>query len=305
MNHGDFMHYKNTIKIDKNCYTYFDITRSTDKKTLEKLPYTMRILLEGAIRNLDHYKVTEKHLDSIINWHKYQQKQTTKEIPFIPSRIILQDFTGVPAIVDLAAMRAEVRRAGKDPEIINPSVPVDLIIDHSLMLDKFGSKDSFITNIDMEFTRNKERYQFLKWAMNSFTNLKVRPPGEGIIHQINLEELATLVMEKAADDNNSHPLLYPDSLVGTDSHSTMINGLGVAGFGVGGIEAEAAMLGQAIYIPLPKVVGVKLIGTPSSSINATDITLYITNILRQKQIWHRSMARPWAILQLIMNLWSI
>ncbi len=276
------MKYINTIDIDNNTYTYYDINKIASKEKLEKIPYTIRILLEGALRNFDNYRVTEKDLDSLINWEQYQKSNSSKEIPFIPSRIILQDFTGVPAVVDLAAMRAECKRAGKNPEIINPNCKVDLIIDHSLMVDDFGSKGSFFKNIDMEFIRNKERYEFLKWAMNSFDNFRVHPPAEGIIHQINLEQLASLVMEK---ENESSPnLLYPDTLVGTDSHSTMINGLGVLGFGVGGIEAEAAMLGQAIYIPLPKVIGVNLIGETRDGITSTDISLHITKILRQHNV---------------------
>lgn len=275
------MNYKNQIEIGGRAYTYFDITKLASRDALQRLPYTIRILLEGAIRKHDNYKVTEEHLESLKHWHHYQGQRTDREIPFIPSRIILQDFTGVPAIVDLAAMRDETERAGKNPELINPNVKVDLIIDHSLMVDDCASKDSFISNINMEFKRNRERYRFLKWAMNSFENLTVHPPGEGIIHQINLEQLASVVMEAADGDST---LLYPDTLVGTDSHSTMINGLGILGFGVGGIEAEAAMLGQAIYIPLPEVLGVKLIGVPAPGITSTDISLAITNILRKHKV---------------------
>lgn len=275
------MNYRNQIEIGGTVYEYYDITKRADAKALRRLPYTIRILLEGALRKLDHYKVSEEHLESLTDWHQYQGKDKGREIPFIPSRIILQDFTGVPAIVDLAAMRDETKRAGKNPELINPNVKVDLIIDHSLMVDDCASKDAFISNINMEFKRNKERYRFLKWAMNSFENLTVHPPGEGIIHQINLEQLASVVMETPDCDTS---LLYPDTLVGTDSHSTMINGLGILGFGVGGIEAEAAMLGQAIYIPLPEVLGVKLVGSPAPGITSTDISLAITNILRERKV---------------------
>ncbi len=276
------MNYKNNMTINNKAYSYYDIKKVASKEALQQLPYTIRILLEGALRNFDNYKVTKEHLESILNWQEHQKTNSLKEIPFIPSRIILQDFTGVPAVVDLAAMRAEAKRAGKNPAIINPNCKVDLIIDHSLMVDSYGSKDSFVSNINMEFKRNNERYEFLKWAMNSFDNFEVHPPAEGIIHQINLEQLASLVMEKDLVD--SPTLLYPDTLVGTDSHSTMINGLGVLGFGVGGIEAEAAMLGQAIYIPLPKVVGVKLSGKEQDGVTSTDISLHITNTLRKHNV---------------------
>ena len=241
---------------------------------INKLPFSIRILLEASLRSYDDRLVTEEQLLRLVNWNN---SYSNMEIPFLPSRIILQDFTGVPAVVDLAAMRAEVKRARKDPKIINPLVHVDLVIDHSVMMDYSGTIDSYEKNIELEFKRNKERYRFLKWAQNSFDNFNVIPPAQGIIHQVNLEKLAVLTF-------NNNGICYPDTLVGTDSHTTMINGLGVLGWGVGGIEAEAAMLGQPYYMINPEVIGVKLTGELQDGVTATDLALKIVNLLRKYKV---------------------
>ncbi|MEI8197839.1 MAG: aconitate hydratase AcnA, partial [Phycisphaerae bacterium] len=239
---------------------------------LNRLPYSIKVLLESILRNVDGHVVTEADVRTLAN---YDAKKTgTAEIPFMPARVVLQDFTGVPAVVDLAAMRAAMVRMKGDAAKVNPLVPCDLVIDHSIQVDAFASPDSLATNTHLEFERNAERYQFLKWGQQAFRNFRVVPPATGIVHQVNLEYLAKVVWEK---DN----VLYPDSLVGTDSHTTMINGLGVVGWGVGGIEAEAVMLGQPIYMLLPEVVGFKLTGKLKEGCTATDAVLMITQMLRQ------------------------
>jgi aconitate hydratase len=229
---------------------YYKLPNLGDKR-LEKLPYSIRVLLESAVRNTDDFAVKESDVERILNWKETSEQQV--EIPFLPARVILQDFTGVPAVVDLAAMRDAMHRLGGDPLKINPLVPVDLVIDHSVQVDKAGTADAAKFNEEMEFMRNRERFQFLKWGSKAFDNFKIVPPGSGIVHQVNLEYLARVVM-------NRNGMLYPDSVVGTDSHTTMINGLGVAGWGVGGIEAESVMLGQTISMVLPQVVGFRLTG---------------------------------------------
>lgn len=241
----------------------------------EKLPYSVRVLLESAIRNCDNFSVTEKDVESILNWKTNQNKDV--EIPFKPARVILQDFTGVPAVVDLAAMRDAVKKLGLDPLKINPLCPVDLVIDHSVQVDTSRSADALKKNEEIEFNRNYERFEFLKWGQNAFENFQIVPPGSGIVHQVNLEYLARVVMNRGG-------LLYPDSVVGTDSHTTMINGLGVVGWGVGGIEAEAVMLGQHISMVLPQVVGFKLTGRLREHVTATDLVLTITKMLRQRGV---------------------
>lgn len=245
---------------------------------LKRLPKSIKILLEGALRHYDEKLITKDHIEQLINWGK--NKDVT-EIGFIPSRIVLQDFTGVPAVVDLAAMREAVARMGKSPELINPLVPVDLVIDHSLMVDDYGSTKALATNIELEFERNKERYRFLKWAQNSFKNFRAIPPSTGIIHQVNLEYLATVVAQK---EENGVTQLFPDTLVGTDSHTTMINGIGILGWGVGGIEAEACMLGQPLYFVTPEVVGVKMTGKLKEGVTATDLALTVTEMLRKEKV---------------------
>ncbi len=243
---------------------------------ISKLPFTIRILLEAVLREYDDYVVTEDDIKSLAN---YDVKNPQGEIPFKPSRVVLQDFTGVPAVVDLAALRSAMQRMGGDPQSINPQVPVDLVIDHSVQVDEFGQQYAFMHNVEKEFERNRERYEFLKWGQKSFDNFKVVPPGRGIVHQVNLEYLAKGVFTRTEDDGTT--VAYPDTLVGTDSHTTMINGLGILGWGVGGIEAEAAMLGQPIYMLIPEVVGMKLTGKLREGITATDLTLTVTQMLRR------------------------
>nr|XP_033961950.1 cytoplasmic aconitate hydratase isoform X2 [Pseudochaenichthys georgianus] len=238
----------------------------------ERLPFSIRVLLESAVRNCDEFLVKSSDVESILNW-KHTQTQTV-EVPFRPARVILQDFTGVPAVVDFAAMRDAVMKLGGDPEKINPVCPADLVIDHSIQVDFNRKSDSLQKNQDLEFDRNRERFQFLKWGSKAFRNMRIIPPGSGIVHQVNLEYLARVVF-------NFDGYFYPDSLVGTDSHTTMIDGLGVLGWGVGGIEAEAVMLGQPISMVLPEVVGYKLSGTPNQFITSTDIVLTVTKHLRQ------------------------
>ncbi|KAG5545555.1 hypothetical protein RHGRI_017906 [Rhododendron griersonianum] len=239
---------------------------------IDKLPYSIRILLESAIRNCDNFQVTKEDVEKIIDWETTSPKQV--EIPFKPARVLLQDFTGVPAVVDLACMRDAMNKLGSDSNKINPLVPVDLVIDHSVQVDVTRSENAVQANMELEFQRNKERFAFLKWGSNAFTNMLVVPPGSGIVHQVNLEYLGRVVF-------NRDGMLYPDSVVGTDSHTTMIDGLGVAGWGVGGIEAEAAMLGQPMSMVLPGVVGFKLSGKLPNGVTATDLVLTVTQMLRK------------------------
>lgn len=239
---------------------------------IDRLPYSIKVLLESCLRNLDGKIVTDDDVRAVATYDA--KKPAAKEVPFMPGRVVLQDFTGVPAVVDLAAMRAAMVRMGGDPKKVNPLVPCDLIIDHSVQVDAFGSETALTINNQKDFERNTERYQFLKWGQQAFNNFRVVPPATGIIHQVNLEYLA-----KAVWDHNN--VLYPDSLVGTDSHTTMINGLGVLGWGVGGIEAEAVMLGQPIDMLLPEVIGFKLVGKLKEGVTATDLVLTVTQILRE------------------------
>ncbi|XP_071371546.1 cytoplasmic aconitate hydratase [Centroberyx affinis] len=250
---------------------FYNLSKLGDPR-YDRLPFSIRVLLESAVRNCDEFLVKRSDVESILNW-KETQKQTV-EVPFRPARVILQDFTGVPAVVDFAAMRDAVMKLGGDPEKINPVCPADLVIDHSIQVDFNRKSDSLQKNQDLEFDRNRERFQFLKWGSKAFKNMRIIPPGSGIVHQVNLEYLARVVF-------NQDRYYYPDSLVGTDSHTTMIDGLGVLGWGVGGIEAEAVMLGQPISMVLPEVVGYKLYGTPDKFITSTDIVLTVTKHLRQ------------------------
>ena len=242
---------------------------------ITRLPVSIRVVLESVLRNCDGVKVTEAHVKQLANWQPNAER--TEEIPFTVARVILQDFTGVPLLADLAAMRSAAARAGKDPKKIEPLVPVDMVVDHSIQVDAYGSKDALDLNMKIEFERNRERYQFLKWGMQAFDTFKVVPPGVGIVHQVNMEYLARGVMEK-------NGVYFPDTLVGTDSHTTMINGLGIVAWGVGGIEAEAAMLGQPVYFLTPDVVGVNLKGRAKPGITATDIVLTITEMLRKAKV---------------------
>jgi len=242
---------------------------------ISRLPVSVRIVLESILRNYDDKKVSEANVKELANWKPNETRMA--EIPFVVARIVLQDFTGVPLLVDLAAMRSAVAKLGKNPKIIEPLVPVDLVVDHSVQVDAAGAADSFAKNLEIEFQRNRERYQFLKWGMQAFDTFKVVPPGIGIVHQVNLEYLAKGVL--SADG-----VYYPDTLVGTDSHTTMINGLGIVGWGVGGIEAEAGMLGQPVYFLTPDVVGVHLTGAIREGVTATDLALTVTQLLRKTKV---------------------
>src|ERR1051326_4940674 len=247
---------------------------------VSKLPVSLRLVLESVLRNCDGKRITEQNVRTLANWKPNASR--TEEIPFVVARIVLQDFTGVPLLGDLAAMRSAVARLGKNPKIIEPLVPVDLVVDHSVQVDFFGSANAMQRNLEMEFQRNRERYQFLKWGMQAFDTFKVVPPGIGIVHQVNLEYLAKGVLYSTSGD--SEGLFYPDTLVGTDSRTTMINGLGVVGWGVGGIEAEAGMLGQPVSMLIPQVIGFRLTGKLSEGATATDLVLTITQMLRAKGV---------------------
>ena len=248
---------------------------------ISRLPISIRIVLESVLRNCDGKKVRRKDIETLANWNA--PKPANEEIPFVVARIVLQDFTGVPLVVDLTAMRSAVQRLGGDPKIIEPLVPVDLVVDHSVQVDFFGSAQALQLNLEMEFKRNRERYQFLKWGQQAFKTFGLIPPGIGIVHQVNLEYLAKGVLFSQLSTLNSQ-LFYPDTLVGTDSHTTMINGLGVVGWGVGGIEAEAGMLGQPVYFLTPEVVGVNLTGRLREGVTATDLVLHITQLLRAQKV---------------------
>ncbi len=243
---------------------------------VSRLPVSIRIVLESLLRNCDGKRVSEHAVKTLASWKAKAER--TEEIPFVVARIVLQDFTGVPLLVDLAAMRSAVARTGKSPKVIEPLVPVDLVVDHSVQVDFSGSAEALAQNLEIEFTRNRERYQFLKWGMQAFDTFKVVPPGIGIVHQVNLEYLAKGILRDAAG------VVYPDTLVGTDSHTTMINGLGIVGWGVGGIEAEAGMLGQPVYFLTPDVVGVHLTGSLREGVTATDLALTVTQLLRKAKV---------------------
>ena len=257
-------------------YQYFDIAAACQEKSVsvQSLPYTIRILLESLLRKYDGVDVTKNHIENLV---AYSAAKPEGEVPFKPSRVILQDFTGVPVVVDLASMRDAIVKNGGNPDLINPEIPVDLVIDHSVQVDFYGTESALEENIDLEFQRNNERYEFLKWAEKSFDNYRAVPPATGIIHQVNIEFLSDVIIEKDGQ-------LYPDSMFGTDSHTTMINGIGVLGWGVGGIEAEAAMLGEASYFPVPEVIGVHLTGQLPKIATATDLALKVTQLLRQQNV---------------------
>ena len=259
---------------DVNYYS-LEAIESKGMGVVSRLPKTIKVLLEAVLRNLDEYSVRSADVESVAAWNP--ESPAVSEIPFKPARVVLQDFTGVPSVVDLAALREACRKLGKEPANINPLVPCDLVIDHSVQVDYFGCSEALEKNLDKEFERNLERYEFLKWGQQAFDNFRVVPPGTGIVHQVNLEHFATVV-------RRNEGMAFPDSLVGTDSHTTMINGLGVLGWGVGGIEAEAVMLGQPIYMLLPKVVGFRLTGELGDRVNATDLVLTVTEILRNEGV---------------------
>ncbi|XP_015681773.1 cytoplasmic aconitate hydratase [Protobothrops mucrosquamatus] len=266
-----FAHLTEPLDLSQSAKKFFNLNHLKDTRYAH-LPFSIRILLEAAVRNCDEFLVKKNDVENILNWKEMQHKSI--EVPFKPARVILQDFTGVPAVVDFAAMRDAVKDLEGDPEKINPVCPADLVIDHSIQVDFNKRPDSLQKNQDLEFERNKERFEFLKWGSQAFQNMRIIPPGSGIVHQVNLEYLARVVF----DQNGFY---YPDSVVGTDSHTTMINGLGVLGWGVGGIEAEAVMLGQPISMVLPEVIGYKLSGSPQPLVTSTDIVLTVTKHLRQ------------------------
>ncbi len=268
---------KKTLETREGKLTYYDVMALEAQGIAEvsKLPFSIRILLEAILRNVDGFQVTE---EDVVNLARWQPEPGEINVPHKPARVVLQDFTGVPAVVDLAAMRSAMARFGKDPAKINPQVTSDLVIDHSVQVDFFGSGYALLRNTDLEYERNRERYQLLKWGQGALDDFRVVPPGQGIIHQVNLEHLAKVVMTAKRDGET---IAFPDSLVGTDSHTTMINGLGVLGWGVGGIEAEAVMLGQPYYMLAPKVVGFKLTGELPEGATATDLVLTITEMLRK------------------------
>jgi aconitate hydratase A / 2-methylisocitrate dehydratase len=269
------------LKTSRGDYLYYRLSKLEQDGLahLERLPFSIRVLLEAVLRQCNEREITRQDVINLAGWQSRVQKRPV--LPYQPARVVMQDFTGVPAVVDLAAMRAAVARLGGDPGRINPLVPVDLVIDHSVQVDFFASPDALARNAEIEFQRNRERYEFLHWAQQAFDNLRVVPPATGIVHQVNLEYLAKVVLERQED---GHRLAYPDTLVGTDSHTTMINGLGVVGWGVGGIEAEAVMLGQPMDMLTPDVIGFKITGELPEGVTATDMTLKVTQMLRQKGV---------------------
>lgn len=262
------------FNIDDKKYSFYKVSELSNN--VSNLPYSLVVLLESIVRQIDNVSILPEHAKNLANWGT-SQFDIEIPVPFKPSRILLQDFTGVPVVVDLASLRKAISENGGNPEIISPEIPVDLVIDHSLQVDKYGTKESMNENTLLEFQRNEERYRFLKWAQKSFDNFRVVPPATGIVHQVNIEFLADVVSEKDL-------LVFPDTVLGTDSHTTMVNALGVLGWGVGGIEAEAAMLGEASFFPVPEVIGVELIGSLCGNANATDLVLHITKALREKGV---------------------
>ena len=269
-----------TLAVGSKSYQIYSLSRAAQSLgNIDQLPKSLKVLLENLLRFEDQKSVKVEHIKALVDWQK--QRTSDQEIQYRPARVLMQDFTGVPAVVDLAAMRAAMAQAGGDPNLINPLSPVDLVIDHSVMVDHFANENAFAENVEIEMQRNGERYQFLRWGQSAFNNFSVVPPGTGICHQVNLEYLAQAVW-LGEDDGES--FAFPDTLVGTDSHTTMINGLGVLGWGVGGIEAEAAMLGQPVSMLIPEVIGFKLTGKLKEGITATDLVLTITQMLRQKGV---------------------
>ncbi|WP_019994847.1 aconitate hydratase AcnA [Aureimonas ureilytica] len=282
MSHPDSFKSRKTLTVDGKPYVYFDL-KEAEKNGLSgasRLPYSMKVILENLLRNEDGRTVLADDIRAVVNWLN-DKGSAGHEIAYRPARVLMQDFTGVPAVVDLAAMRDATANLGADPQKINPLVPVDLVIDHSVMVDYFGQPDSFEKNVEVEYDRNGERYTFLRWGSGAFQNFRVVPPGTGICHQVNLEYLAQTVWTK---DENGETIAYPDTLVGTDSHTTMVNGLAVLGWGVGGIEAEAAMLGQPISMLIPEVIGFRIDGKLPEGTTATDLVLTVTEMLRKKGV---------------------
>lgn len=266
------------LSVNGKTYKYYSIKKASSIfGDVSKLPFSLKIIFENLIRNFDNITVTKNCIEQLVKWQ--ENAKSDAEVQYMPARVLMQDFTGVPAIVDLAAMRDAAKQLGKDPKKINPLCPVDLVIDHSVMVDFFGDADSKQKNVELEYRRNKERYEFLSWGQKTFNNFKVVPPGTGICHQVNVEKFAKVVW-----DNEQTNVLYPDTCVGTDSHTTMVNALGVLGWGVGGIEAEASMLGQPISMIIPEVIGFELKGKLNKGITATDLVLTVTNMLRKKGV---------------------
>ena len=280
MSGKDSLNTLSTLDVNGNSYEYYSLPKAAKELgNIDKLPASMKVLLENLLRNEDGETVTREDLSAMADWLK--ERKIDREIQYRPARVLMQDFTGVPGIVDLAAMRDAVSNAGQNPEQINPLSPVDLVIDHSVMVDKYASPEAFKENVRIEMERNKERYEFLRWGQKAFENFRVVPPGTGICHQVNLEYLGKSVWTK---EENGKTVAYPDTLVGTDSHTTMINALGVLGWGVGGIEAEAAMLGQPVSMLIPEVVGFRMTGKLNEGVTATDLVLTVTQMLREKGV---------------------
>src|SRR5712692_2176372 len=280
--HNDVFGARTTLNTAQGAITYYRLDSVTKHGvSLDRLPFTVKILLENALRQAGSELVTENDVLSLGHWVPGQAAQSEAEYPFLPARVLLQDFTGVPAVADLAAMRSAVARMGGNPHKVNPLVPADLVIDHSVQVDLFGSTLAFARNVEREYERNSERYALLRWGQQAFSNFRVVPPGTGIVHQVNLEYLAPVVMTK---QENGEVIAFPDTLVGTDSHTTMINGLGVLGWGVGGIEAEAVLLGQPLYLLTPEVIGVRLTGSLPDGSTATDLVLTVTQMLRKRGV---------------------
>lgn len=277
---NDIFQLRSKLNVNDKEYVYYRINGLEEQGIgqVSRLPFSIKVLLEAAVRQYDGKSVTKEHIEQLAKW---AEKRSDKEIAFKPARIVLQDFTGVPAVVDLAALRSAMKRVGGDPERINPLIPVDLVIDHSVMVDRAGTEDALEYNMNLEFQRNEERYRLLRWAAESLDNFRAVPPATGIVHQVNLEYLATVAVTREVDGEQ---VVFPDSLVGTDSHTTMINGLGVVGWGVGGIEAEACMLGQPLYFVTPEVIGFKLTGQLAEGATATDLALTVTEMLRKKGV---------------------
>lgn len=279
---NDIFKARSSFSVNGKQYNYYRLQALEEAGigNVSKLPYSIKILLESVLRQYDGKTIKKEHVENLAKWGTEEQRSDV-DVPFNPSRIILQDFTGVPAVVDLASLRKAMADMKGNPEDINPEIPVDLVVDHSVQVDRFGSADALKFNMDREFERNMERYKFLKWARNALDNYSAVPPATGIVHQVNLEYLASVVHGK---EKNGEYIAYPDTLLGTDSHTTMINGIGVLGWGVGGIEAEAGMLGQPSYFPVPEVIGVRLTGSLPSGTTATDLALHVTQLLREKGV---------------------
>ncbi|MFC3886080.1 aconitate hydratase AcnA [Bacillus songklensis] len=282
MTKQDLFKARSSFQVDGKTYNYYRLQALEDAGigNVSKLPYSIKVLLESVLRQVDGRVIKKEHAENLAKWGTADVQDV--DVPFKPSRVILQDFTGVPAVVDLASLRKAMADMGGNPDKINPEIPVDLVIDHSVQVDKAGTPDSLRVNMDLEFERNTERYKFLSWAQKSFNNYRAVPPATGIVHQVNLEYLANVVHAVETEDGQFEA--FPDTLVGTDSHTTMINGIGVLGWGVGGIEAEAGMLGQPSYFPVPEVIGVKLTGQLPNGTTATDLALKVTQVLRQKGV---------------------